>query len=662
VAYQGKSRLPQPGLRLSLLTALVAFSFAVAAIAAEDAPADEQECDRCHDDVHFTSAAHPETTCQECHTNIKRASRHRKDDLASLNLDDICAQCHRLADRSLKKSVHDETAACRDCHGPAHNIPGSQDKQCPVSPTNQIDQCGSCHNDPPELVEGYVNSVHGRGLLRSGLLSAPACSTCHGNHRILAVDDEKARTSDKHAPEMCGDCHSLILDDWVELSAHGIGWKAGDEGIPVCTTCHSSHKVVDPMMGGEHLLLSQRCEQCHGDLYTSYRGSLHGKTTNLGFEGSATCADCHTPHKNLPADDPRSSIHPDNLAATCGACHEGVSASFLQFDPHNDPTDVEDNAYVYYVYVFMISLLIGVFAFFGIHDLLWLQRSLVGALRGEFEGHKSVAKGAYVRRFPGIYIFMHATIIITFLLLALTGLPLKFDSAPWAQTMMDAMGGVDSARIIHRIAAIGTFGYMLLHVMHVLTRLVFRRERGLFWGPNSMVPQLQDLKDMIANVRYFMYSGPRPAGDRWAYWEKFDYLAVFWGVAIIGLSGLMLWIPTFFANWLPGWTINAAYVIHSDEALLATGFIFVFHFFHTHLRPESFPMDPVVFTGRMPLEKFREERPKEYQRMVDEGTLEKAMCDAPTREEMVWVSIFGFSALFTGLVLAVAIFWAFLSH
>ena len=120
-------------------------------------------------------------------------------------------------------------------------------------------------------------------------------------------------------------------------------------------------------------------------------------------------------------------------------------------------------------------------------------------------------------------------------------------------------------------------------------------------------------------MKYFFYLGPRPKFDRFTYWEKFDYLAVFWGVAIIGFSGLILWFPTAFTMVLPGWALNAAYIVHSDEALLATGFIFLFHFFHTHLRPEAFPMDPVIFTGRMPLERFKDERPLEYERLVAAG-------------------------------------------
>jgi hypothetical protein len=135
---------------------------------------------------------------------------------------------------------------------------------------------------------------------------------------------------------------------------------------------------------------------------------------------------------------------------------------------------------------------------------------------------------------------------------------------------------------------------------------------------------------------------------------------VFWGVAIIGLSGLMLWFPTFFSTFLPGWALNAAYVVHSDEALLATGFIFLFHFLHTHLRPESFPMDTVVFTGRMPLETFKHERPLEYERAVREGRLESMMAPPPTAAELRIAYVFGFAAVAIGVALAVMIFWGLL--
>ena len=113
---------------------------------------------------------------------------------------------------------------------------------------------------------------------------------------------------------------------------------------------------------------------------------------------------------------------------------------------------------------------------------------------------------------------------------------------------------------------------------------------------------------------------------------------------------------------IPGWFLNAAYVIHSDEALLATGFIFVFHFFHTHLRPESFPMDIVIFTGKMSLERFKQERSLEYQRLVESGELEDYLVDPPTpgekRRAYVWGSVF----LATGILLATGIIWALIVH
>jgi hypothetical protein len=120
----------------------------------------------------------------------------------------------------------------------------------------------------------------------------------------------------------------------------------------------------------------------------------------------------------------------------------------------------------------------------------------------------------------------------------------------------------------------------------------------MFWGSNSMVPQPHDVAQIYQHFRYFFGLGPRPRFGRWAYWEKFDYWAVFWGVGVIGASGLMLWFPTLFSQFLPGWVFNIAIIVHSDEALLATGFIFTVHFFNSHLRPEKFPMDPVIFTGR----------------------------------------------------------------
>lgn len=621
--------------------------------------AQDIDCGECHENVVFNSPAHPDVTCGECHSNV--TLEHEADDLEPLTDEESCQGCHGRTQRTIDRSAHKGEAGCNDCHGAPHEITEVADLHSAVSAVGQIQNCGGCHDTDEMPLELFVASEHGRALLMSGLDAAPGCSDCHGGgHRILEVSSDRSPTAHANSPEMCGTCHTRLIDDWQNLSAHGLAWQEGEEG-PVCTDCHATHDIVDPTTDASRLASADNCGGCHDEYLATFRDSFHGQASDLGMATGAVCADCHTPHKNLPADDPRSSVHADNVIETCSQCHDNVTANFASFQPHNDPTNPDDHFGVYVVWIFMTSLLIGVFAFFGFHDLLWLQRSWVGVMRGEFDEEKATS-GQYVRRFNMMNVRTHALIITTFLILALTGLPLKFHGAPWAQTLMTLLGGVDMARALHRIAAIGTFGYMAFHVFNVAFRWIFKREGGLFWGPNSMMPQPKDFRDFFANIRYFLYMGERPAGDRWTYFEKFDYLAVFWGVMIIGLSGLMLWFPGLFTTYLPGWVLNAAHVIHSDEALLATGFIFVFHFFHTHLRPESFPMDTVIFTGKMPLERFKAERPLEYQRLVDSGELDSYLVPPPRPRQLRRAYIWGTIALSTGVALAIGIIWALLSH
>ena len=148
---------------------------------------------------------------------------------------------------------------------------------------------------------------------------------------------------------------------------------------------------------------------------------------------------------------------------------------------------------------------------------------------------------------------------------------------------------------------------------------------------------------------------------RWTYWEKFDYMAVFWGVAVIGFSGLVLWFPVFFTKFFPGWIINVSQIIHSDEALLAVGFIFTIHFFNTHFRPEAFPMDTVIFTGHISLEHFKHERPREYQELKESGELDKYLVEKEYPKEMMrTVRFFGFLFLSIGVILIGFILYSFL--
>jgi len=272
----------------------------------------------------------------------------------------------------------------------------------------------------------------------------------------------------------------------------------------------------------------------------------------------------------------------------------------------------------------------------------------------------ATGKRHYVRFTPEQRM-MHAVLFTTFLGLAGTGLPLRFSDSFWAVGLAKAVGGFGAILFFHKLCAVVLTLAFLLHLKEIFQRGIFRRERGVFWGPNSMVANLKDAKDLIAHMKWFVGLGPRPNFDRFAYWEKFDYWAVFWGMIVIGFSGYAMWFAPFFAHILPGWALNAVLVIHSEEGLLAILFIFSIHFVNTHLRPDSFPMDMVIFTGVETEEELKHKHPLEYERMVAEGKLEKRRGEEPHIWQIHFSRVVGTIAIAIGLTLLVLTLTAYFS-
>ena len=267
--------------------------------------------------------------------------------------------------------------------------------------------------------------------------------------------------------------------------------------------------------------------------------------------------------------------------------------------------------------------------------------------------------GPYIWRFSTIDRVVHLMVIVSFFGLVVTGVPLHFAHEPWAGFLIRMHGGVHTAGVIHRICAVITFTYFAIHIGTLITRFVRAPDRKAFLlGPNSMVPAKKDLVDLVQQFKWFFGRGPRPQFDRYSYMEKFDYWAVFWGVAIIGGSGLLLWFPTLFSSWVPGWVFNVATIVHGDEALLALVFIFTIHFFNGQLRPDKFPLDVVVFTGRATQEYMDEEHPVEMERLAEEGLLEQRIAPPPPRALYIGAMILGGAAILIGLTLAGLVVWA----
>jgi len=259
----------------------------------------------------------------------------------------------------------------------------------------------------------------------------------------------------------------------------------------------------------------------------------------------------------------------------------------------------------------------------------------------------------YFVRFTREQRTLHAVLFTTFLGLAATGLPLRFSESVWARGLAGAVGGFGAILFFHKLCALVLTVAFLIHLKEVISRGIYRREKGIFWGATSMVANWKDVKDLLRHLRWFVGLGPKPQFERYAYWEKFDYWAVFWGMIVIGFSGYAMWFAPFFARFLPGWALNAALVIHSEEGLLAILFIFSIHFVNTHLRPDSFPMDMVIFTGVESEKEFKHKRPMEYARLEKEGKLETRIGNAPATWYVNFSRIVGYAAIAIGILLLV---------
>jgi cytochrome b subunit of formate dehydrogenase len=267
----------------------------------------------------------------------------------------------------------------------------------------------------------------------------------------------------------------------------------------------------------------------------------------------------------------------------------------------------------------------------------------------------------YVQRFTIFPRLLHFLVIISFLTLAVTGMALKFAAQDWAGTVADIFGSFRVLGVLHRICAVITFTYFGLTLILIVQNFNKAGKSILEFVTDSvysLVPMPNDAVEMIQTFKWFFGRGPQPRYGRWTYWEKFDFMAVFWGVAVIGGTGLCLWFPEWFTKFIPGYWINIATIIHSDEALLASGFIFTIHFFNTHLRPEKFPMDPVIFTGVMPLDELKHERPREYEHLIATDKLDEIRCEPPPKWLFITSHIFGLSALLIGLALVVSIIYS----
>lgn len=589
----------------------------------------------------YAKGVHAKMTCVACHTAIKDSPEpgagHGAAAAASLK-SQSCQDCHTALWQQAKT---DNTAAAKPRLGAV-----------------------------AENIEAYAKSYHARPQKSDKSKVNASCDSCHDTH----VFNIPARNTPAHdawraqSPAQCGDkCHTDELDEYTE-SAHGKaalgkGGSKADPKAAVCVDCHSAHAVGNTSIGTVKLAITASCGSCHTPQYQSYKATYHGQVSTLGYANTAKCFDCHGSHGIAAVKDPASKVHPDNRMETCKSCHDGTKgvvaapAGFATFQPHGRTDDFHRYPQMWIGYQMMVGLLVGTFGFFWLHTALWFYREWKDRREGKTGTHVKLAalppelQGRHFRRFPALWRVAHLLFALSLMILTLTGMPLFYPDAAWAPWVMRALGGPEVAGLIHRVNAVIFAAVFFWHLFYVVLRVWQRRATFRWFGPDSLIPNLQDGKDMLAMFKWFFGKGPRPVFDHWTYWEKFDYWAPFWGVTIIGVSGLMMWLPGITGSFLPGWVFNVAAIFHGEEAFLAVVFLFTVHFFNNHFRPDKFPLEVVMFTGSMPLAHYQREHALEYARLMKEGRLDEFLVDAPSAPMALGSKVLGFVLIAAGLAL-----------
>ncbi len=622
---------------------------AVCALATQSAPAQDPQvsaCIVCHTRSPaaadegplpqiLAGSVHKDLECTDCHESVSLEDLDENSPTphgdSPTHVD--CGACHEdEADVYVKHgrlSVESDPQAptCSQCHG-AHRILAPEHEQSLVNPSNLDVTCNRCHTnvdlikDNPYLRDEptklYTGSVHGSGVA-NGRGVAATCADCHsandedGNptvHRILSATDPESSVYHFNVPATCGRCHPEAMAEYLE-GIHGQLAQRGQTDAPVCTRCHGEHRILrvsdlrSPVSAAR--LAEATCSPCHESValnerygipagrMKSYVDSYHGHKRKGQDVHVANCASCHGGHRILPHTDTRSPIHPDNLQATCGACHPGITPELAQSPIHsNAETEEYWTGLVASLYVWLIVATIGLmFVHNSAHWLRYVRRR---------------SKANHIVRLNVNEVAQHWLLMLSFTVLAISGFSLRFSDAWWVQLLFGWGGGAGFVfrGPIHRVAALLFVAWAFWHAYYLCTR------RGRLWLRDMIVTR-RDLADIKNNVLFFLgFRATQPRFGRFSYMEKSEYWALMWGALIMTGTGMFLWFDNYVVeHWHVKKTLlDVLHVIHYYEAWLATLAILVWHLYATVINPQVYPMNPAWWSGKMPRDMYDEEHPE----------------------------------------------------
>jgi formate dehydrogenase subunit gamma len=553
----------------------------------------------------------------------------------------VLAQGGPAGQPSQAPAISEENQACLNCHGPDAGMVKTVHPEVLAKSPHPDHSCTDCHTsftaDFPHTKEMKADKVD--------------CSSCHSEEMdALSASVHKPREG-ANAGDVptCVSCHAVNRED-----PHSVirpADRTRQSLVNMCTPCHDDH---DRMARNGVAV----------DSVESYENSFHGKALmRFGKLDTAICVDCHfTPEGELAhpvvlqASNPQSNTNRANLAKTCGKCHPGATMNFSNSGFNHLQMTIREEPVLHWIETFFKVLTFSVLALLLLGIALDLRVNLIGPKKGQISpaaailialsfslliasivlgvlkqpigfyttiaavgtgvgaavahviykrSHPKHANGGRrYKRFTVSHRIQHLALMISFITLVVTGMPIRFPQNDVLRSIYLAMGGIDAMRLTHRVAAVILIAAWIYHTIELLARWA---KAGFSFKSWTMWPSLKDVRDVVDTIKYNLGFTPKPPDyGRFQFREKFDYFAVYWGMPIMVASGLILWFPVYFSNILPELGIGAAYIAHADEAVLAFLTIATWHFYNTHFHPDHFPMNPVFITGELSEEAMRE--------------------------------------------------------
>ncbi len=613
------------------------------------------DCTACHDDFGRRHAFHPrlaqspppagrDTDCAGCHgTHAIAAVKSPDFPFAAGRQVAACGRCHEAERTEFLASAHGQAFAahrkdapdCLTCHEKAVTRPGAGRNRLALK-LDQVALCESCHLEKSDVagrtllgrhfVASFERSVHGAALAR-GDADAANCVDCHGSHQVNLAAVAGSRVNKQRIPGTCGRCHVQIAAEYAS-SVHATALARGNLDSPVCTTCHGEHNIraaTDPESPVYSKNLAQQvCATCHasvrltakygleGDVFQTFSDSFHGLATRGGAVEVVNCASCHGAHAIKSPLDPTSRVNSRNLATTCGQCHPGANTRFTIGRVHSGVEQRGRSPILFWIatiYTILIVVIVAGMALHNLSDFFKKARRKLAQQKGLVQ-EVPVAHRLYLRMTIHER-YQHAVLVLSFVLLVVTGFMLHYPDAWWVAALRHLSDRVFELRsLVHRVAGVVMLAAGAWHLVYLAATA---RGRQLF---RDLLPRARDLTDPFKVLRYNLgLAAEKPAFGRFCYIEKAEYWALVWGTLIMGVTGGILWFENASMGLFTKLGFDISRTIHFYEAILATLAIIVWHLYFVIFNPDVYPMNLSWLTGRMSEREMLEEHPLELERL-----------------------------------------------